>query len=198
MTICCSIDSHPGGVRPQPRDRQALRSSARRRGLRLLRQPLPLLLGFPAARDLRARRHPARARARLPQTRRARSRPGLLARVTPPRRRDPDRRQGLRRPRVRHAVSELRRHDRPPPPQRRARPRPHLAPIRQRIESIFWTCKDILTLERHGARTLPGLRERVLQRFLASPPPSPSTTNSAAPAAHSSTTAPNRVESTTI
>jgi hypothetical protein len=31
---------------------------------------------------------------------------------------------------------------------------PHLAPIRQRIESIFWTFKDILTLERHGARTL--------------------------------------------
>jgi DDE family transposase len=44
---------------------------------------------------------------------------------------------------------------------------PHLAPIRQRIESIFWTCKDLLTLERHGARTLDGLRERVLQRFLA-------------------------------
>jgi hypothetical protein len=43
---------------------------------------------------------------------------------------------------------------------------PHLAPNRQRIESIFWTCKDILTLERHGARTLPGLRERVLQRLL--------------------------------
>jgi Transposase DDE domain len=44
---------------------------------------------------------------------------------------------------------------------------PHLAPIRQRIESIFHTCKDLLTLERHGARTLHGLRERVLQRFLA-------------------------------
>jgi hypothetical protein len=44
---------------------------------------------------------------------------------------------------------------------------PHLAPIRQRIESIFWTCKDLLTLERHGARTLHGLRERMLQRFLA-------------------------------
>ena len=43
---------------------------------------------------------------------------------------------------------------------------PHLAPIRQRIESIFWTCKDLLTLERHGARTLAGLRERVLQRFV--------------------------------
>jgi len=45
-------------------------------------------------------------------------------------------------------------------------PGPHLAPIRQRIESIFWTCKDLLTLERHGARTLPGIRERILQRFL--------------------------------
>ncbi|MGA2163138.1 MAG: transposase [Solirubrobacteraceae bacterium] len=72
---------------------------------------------------------------------------------------------------------------------------PHLAPIRQRIESIFWTCKDILTLERHGARTLPGLRERILQPCCASPPQSPSTTNSAVQAAHSSTTAPELMES---
>jgi hypothetical protein len=43
---------------------------------------------------------------------------------------------------------------------------PHLAPIRQRIESIFWTCKSTLTLEHHGARTLPGLRERIPQRLL--------------------------------
>ena len=43
---------------------------------------------------------------------------------------------------------------------------PHLAQIRQRIESIFWTCKDLLTLERHGARTLAGLRERIALRFL--------------------------------
>lgn len=43
---------------------------------------------------------------------------------------------------------------------------PHLAPLRQRIESIFSTCKDILTLERHGARTVAGLTERILQRFL--------------------------------
>ena len=43
---------------------------------------------------------------------------------------------------------------------------PHLSQIRQRIESIFWTCKDLLTLERHGARTLAGLRERILARFL--------------------------------
>ena len=44
---------------------------------------------------------------------------------------------------------------------------PHLAPIRQRIESIYWTAKDILTLERHGARTLHGLRTRLACRFLA-------------------------------
>jgi hypothetical protein len=52
-------------------------------------------------------------------------------------------------------------------PRRKDEPgqRPHLAPIRQRIESIFWTCKDLLTLERHGARTLAGLRERILARF---------------------------------
>ena len=53
-------------------------------------------------------------------------------------------------------------------PKRRDEPGegPHLAPLRQRIESIFNTCKDLLTLERHGARTLAGLKERVLQRFL--------------------------------
>jgi len=44
---------------------------------------------------------------------------------------------------------------------------PHLAPIRQRIESIYWTAKDILTLERHGARTLHGLRTRLACRFRA-------------------------------
>jgi hypothetical protein len=42
----------------------------------------------------------------------------------------------------------------------------HLAPIRQRIESIFHTCKDLLTLERHGARTLHGLGARIRARFL--------------------------------
>jgi len=44
---------------------------------------------------------------------------------------------------------------------------PHLAPIRQRVESIYWTCKDILTLERHGARTLGNLRVRLATRFAA-------------------------------
>lgn len=53
-------------------------------------------------------------------------------------------------------------------PRRRDEPGrgPHLAPIRQRIESVFWSCKDILTLERHGARTIEGLCERIGVRIL--------------------------------
>jgi len=43
---------------------------------------------------------------------------------------------------------------------------PHLAPIRQRVESIFQTCKDLLTLERHGARTIEGLAVRIATRLL--------------------------------
>jgi hypothetical protein len=54
-------------------------------------------------------------------------------------------------------------------PQRKDEPGtgPHLAPIRQRVESIFQTCKDLLTLERHGGRTLHGLGTRIRTRFLA-------------------------------
>jgi hypothetical protein len=43
----------------------------------------------------------------------------------------------------------------------------HLSQIRQRIESVFWTCKDLLTLERHGARTIENLAVRVATRLLA-------------------------------
>ena len=54
-------------------------------------------------------------------------------------------------------------------PARRDEPQPGFrpSPIRQRIESVFQTLKDLLTLERHGARTLEGLRVRVAQRLLA-------------------------------
>jgi Transposase DDE domain len=45
--------------------------------------------------------------------------------------------------------------------------RPHLGRIRQRIESVFQTFKDLLTLERHGARTPEGLRARIGARLLA-------------------------------
>jgi hypothetical protein len=38
--------------------------------------------------------------------------------------------------------------------------------IRQCIESVFWTCNGQLGLERHGARTLPGLRARIGMRPL--------------------------------
>ena len=44
---------------------------------------------------------------------------------------------------------------------------PHLAPIRQRIESILFTAKDILGLERHRARVLHQLRVRLACRFAA-------------------------------
>jgi hypothetical protein len=44
---------------------------------------------------------------------------------------------------------------------------PHLASIRQRIESIFWTAKDMLGLENHGARELHTLRARLAAKFLA-------------------------------
>jgi hypothetical protein len=78
-----------------------------------------------------------------------------------------DQRQRLRRRPVRSHRRRAGHHDRQTPPQRRARQRPHLAPLRQRIESIYWTAKDILTLERHGARTLHALRTRLACRFFA-------------------------------
>ena len=61
----------------------------------------------------------------------------------------------------------MRRH--PAPPHRKDEPHNGYIcpPIRQRIESIFWTCKDLLTLERHGARTLHNLRARIATRLLA-------------------------------
>jgi len=43
----------------------------------------------------------------------------------------------------------------------------HLASIRQRIESVFLTCKDLFSLERHGARTARNLRARIATRLLA-------------------------------
>jgi hypothetical protein len=42
-----------------------------------------------------------------------------------------------------------------------------LGPVRQWVESVFWTCKGQLTLEHHGGRTLQGLCTRVAVRLLA-------------------------------
>ncbi len=54
-------------------------------------------------------------------------------------------------------------------PPRRTEPQlgPHLAPLRQQIESVFFTCKDLLSLERHGARTPRNLFARIAIRLLA-------------------------------
>jgi Transposase DDE domain len=54
-------------------------------------------------------------------------------------------------------------------PARKNEPRrgPALSWIRQRIESIFFTLKDRLGLERHNARTLHGLRARIATKLLA-------------------------------
>jgi hypothetical protein len=48
-----------------------------------------------------------------------------------------------------------------PPRQTEPQNGPHLAPIRQRIESVLWTCKDLLSLERHRARTPRNLFARI-------------------------------------
>jgi len=54
-------------------------------------------------------------------------------------------------------------------PDRRDEPHRHgtLGGCRQWIEAIIWSAKDKLSLERHGARTLTGLRARIAQRLLA-------------------------------
>ena len=66
-----------------------------------------------------------------------------------------------------NAVAELGAAVLRPPRQTEPQTGPHLAPIRQRIESVFWTCKDLLTLERHGARTPRNLFARIATRLLA-------------------------------
>jgi len=73
---------------------------------------------------------------------------------------------------------------------------PHLAPLRQRNESIF-SCKTSSLSNATGARTLAGLRERVLQRFVClAAAITILITSSAAPAAPPSTTAPDHADST--
>ena len=54
-------------------------------------------------------------------------------------------------------------------PDRKNEPRRNgsLGPVRQWIESVIWTCKGQLTLERHGGRTVPGVCVRVALRLLA-------------------------------
>jgi hypothetical protein len=71
----------------------------------------------------------------------------------------------------------------------------HRAPTRQLIESVVVTCKDLLSLERHGARSAHNLRGRSQPGCSPSPPASASITNSDSQAAPSPTTPPNPVAS---
>lgn len=43
----------------------------------------------------------------------------------------------------------------------------NVSKLRQQVESIIWTLKDRLGLERHGARTFAGLRARIASKLLA-------------------------------
>jgi hypothetical protein len=54
-------------------------------------------------------------------------------------------------------------------PDRNNEPHRHgsLGPVRQWIESVFWTCKGQLTLEHHGGRTIEGVCTRIALRLLA-------------------------------
>ncbi len=136
--------------------------------LRLLRLPLPVLLGPAAAPGL----HPGRAAGHLgagrPETRRT---PGPHRR--PRTRPDPDRRparagdhrrQGLRLRRARPLPRRPRRARCCARPTATARPRPGehlLKPIRQLIESVNDTLKGQLDLELHGGRSIDGVGARV-------------------------------------
>ena len=153
----------PGRVRPQPsrRSRRALADAA---DYGYCAQPLPLLLGLPAARPVRARRHPARARAHLPEARRTRGLPATARPLPAPRRRS------CSATRATPAATSPPR-SRPPTPRssaHAARTNPATARISPRSANASnrssGPAKTCSRLERHGARTLHGLRERIRQR----------------------------------
>ena len=149
------LDSTPVECGRSVRPPSVRRSRSRR--LRLLRRPFPLVLGLAPASSLRPGRHsPGGRRSADPTPRRT----GGGARAAERAARGGetlvcDKGYAGRSSRRRSDWAAIVRPARSDEPGRG----PHLAPIRQRIESIFWTCKDLLTLERHGARTMAGLRD---------------------------------------
>ena len=184
-------------MRAKPRNGPSL-GPGRRRRLRLVCQSQPLFLGVSPARDLRARRHTPRDRAHVAQGRRARRRAASCSRAAS--------RQGgeillgdkgYAGRAFAKAVSDLDATIVRPAPPRRARPR-----AASRADPPAHR-EHLLDLQRHPHPRTPRrphpprpARTRPAALASASPPPSRSTTNSAAPAAPSSTTAPNRAEST--
>jgi hypothetical protein len=73
-----------------------------------------------------------------------------------------------------------------------------LGAMRQWIESVIWTCKGPLALERHGARTDEGLAARVALRLLALAPRCGTTNSSVSPDATSRRTTTDRQTESTI
>jgi hypothetical protein len=110
---------------------------------------------------------PSPRRARLAQARRARGGLGVLARCWRGGGETLVGDKGYAGRACAHAVSELGATIVRPCRKNEPRHKAHPAPIRQAHPSRSSpTCKDLLTLERHGARTLSGIKERIAQRFL--------------------------------
>ena len=161
------VDSTPVPCAAEPRDGQAF-GARRRRRLRLLRRPLALLLGLAPAPAGRASTAPrGRLRSPIPLAASARSALELLARCRAQAARSSSATRAMPAASSPQRAAELGVHGRAPEAQRTSPERVRTSRrSASASSSIFWTCKDLLTLERHGARTLAGLRERVLARFL--------------------------------
>ena len=140
--------------------------------VRVLRLPLPVVLGPPAPPAVHPARPARRVRPDRGQGRRAAGPAGH------PRRR----RAGSAAPRssssaTRTTTAATSRPSSPPTgspcscPARKGEPEPagrqYFKPLRQVIESVNDTLKGQLDLERHGGRTVDGVTVRILQRILA-------------------------------
>ena len=169
---CVADRLDPRRVRPFPPHRPAL-GAGRMGGLRLLRQPLPLLLGPPAAPGGHPRGLPVTFALANPKIDERDVAIGLFDSdpdaAGRPRRPDPHRRQGLRVRRVRapprdHGIELVR-------PRHAATnahdgaPANSVDPPDHRVVNA--TLKTKLSLERHGGHSHQGVLVRVLQRLLA-------------------------------
>ena len=184
----------PGRVRPLARDDPPLRAGRRLR-LRLLQEPLALVLGHAAAPRLRPRRHPARRDARRGRPARARGRAAAARRA----RCAAARRSSATR--ATPAASSPRPSPRSAAPScvRRAATNPATVHSSHRSgngsnrsSSPAKTCSASNATAPAPRATSRPHRRRASSR---SPPASASTTNSADPAAQSPTTPPNPVAS---
>ena len=178
----------PGALRRQPRDGQTL-GPRRGRRLRLLRQPTRAGTGAFACTSGRARRTPRALTLADP----ARGEREVALELLGTRREVTSvlvcdkgyAGRAFAAGRRRLGVLVVR-------PQRADEPGsgPHLAPIRQRIESIFWTCKDLSRWSATGRAPWRACASASSRGSSAWPPASASTTSWAGRAGHSSTTAP--------